>query len=252
MNTQRRLINRVALVTGASSGIGEATAIALHREGARVALLSRRLEALSGLADRLGDGALPIAVDVSDEGGVAEAVELAWDRLGPISVVVNSAGVCLPCSVTSFGSVEWEQTIAVNLSGTYFVSRHAGLRMLAAKGGTIINVGSELGVIGAAGYAAYCASKAGVAGLTRALAAEFAPSVTVNVVSPGPVDTPMFREEMARSQDPDALLASEIARVPLRRLAVADEVAKAVLYLALDGAYATGMTLALDGGTTVT
>jgi NAD(P)-dependent dehydrogenase (short-subunit alcohol dehydrogenase family) len=200
----------------------------------------------------LGDGALPIAVDVSDEGGVAEAVELAWDRLGPISVVVNSAGVCLPRSVAGLDAAQWERTIAVNLSGTYFVSRHAGLRMLGARGGTIINIGSELGVIGAPGYAAYCASKAGVTGLTRALAAEFAPSVTVNVVSPGPVDTPMFREGLARSKDPDAVIAGEIARVPLGRLAVADEVANAVLYLALDGAYATGMTLALDGGTTVT
>jgi NAD(P)-dependent dehydrogenase (short-subunit alcohol dehydrogenase family) len=239
-------------VTGASSGIGEATAIALHREGARVALLGRRAEALFGVADRLGDGALPIAVDVSDEPDVIRAVKLAWDRLGPISVVVNSAGVCLPRPVAALDSGEWQRTIAVNLSGTYFVSRHTGLRMLGARGGTIINIGSELGVIGVAGYAAYCASKAGVSGLTRALAAEFAPSVTVNTVSPGPVDTPMFREGLARSEDPHAVLATEIARIPLRRLAVADEVAKAVLYLAVDGAYATGMTLALDGGTTVT
>jgi NAD(P)-dependent dehydrogenase (short-subunit alcohol dehydrogenase family) len=251
MSVGGKLSGRVALVTGASSGIGKASAIALHGEGAKVALVGRRAGPLQELAERLGDGALAIAADVTDEQAVADAVERASRQLGEISVVVNSAGVCLPRPVSELGGADWQRTISVNLSGTYFVSRETGLRMRDAGGGVIVNIGSEMGAMGAAGYVAYSASKAGVAGLTRALAVELAPKVTVNTVSPGPVDTPMLRAELGRDGDPGAALEKELARIPLRRLGTAEEVAKAVLYLATDAGCATGMTMALDGGTTI-
>jgi NAD(P)-dependent dehydrogenase (short-subunit alcohol dehydrogenase family) len=250
MSTGEKLSGRVALVTGASSGIGKASATALHGEGARVALIGRRAAPLQELAERLGDGALAITADVTDELAVADAIEHAWGQLGAISVVVNSAGVCLPRPVSELDS-EWQRTISVNLSGTYFVSRETGLRMRQAGGGTIINIGSEMGVMSAPGYVAYSASKAGVTGLTRALAAELAPNVTVNAVSPGPVDTPMLRAELGLNGDPCAAVEKELARIPLRRLGEAEEVAKAILFLATDAGYATGMTMALDGGTTI-
>jgi NAD(P)-dependent dehydrogenase (short-subunit alcohol dehydrogenase family) len=250
-NPGDRLIDKAALVTGASSGIGEATATALHAEGASVALVGRRRVPLEALATQLGERALAISADVSDEAAVVAAIEQAWEQLGPLHVVVNSAGICVPYRIAASDGDSWHETIATNLSGTYFVARTAGLRMRQGSGGTIVNLGSEMGVLGAAGYAAYCASKAGVAGLTRALAAEFAPRVTVNAVSPGPVDTPMLRAELALNGDRATALEQEIGRIPLKRLGRASDVARAIVFLATDAGYATGMSLALDGGTTV-
>jgi NAD(P)-dependent dehydrogenase (short-subunit alcohol dehydrogenase family) len=225
--------------------------VALHREGAKVALVGRRAAPLQALVETLADRACAIPADVSDEMSVVTAVDRAWSELGPISVVVNSAGVCNPRAVARFDGDDWQRTISVNLTGTYFVSRECGLRMREADGGTIVNIGSEMGVMGAPDHVAYAASKAGVAGLTRALAAEFAPTVTVNAVSPGPVDTPMLHAELAMDADPGAALEKEISRIPLRRLGGAEEVATAVLFLATDAGYATGMTMAFDGGTTI-
>ncbi|MET8852052.1 SDR family oxidoreductase [Amycolatopsis sp. NPDC004625] len=249
--TAQPLANRVAVVTGASSGIGAAAARALSAAGARVALLARTPAALAGTATTLPGESLQLPADVADETRVAAAfdrVEAAW---GVPDLVVTSAGVSQPAHLAELTPERWRHTLDVNLSGTFHVAREAGLRMRrAGVTGDIVTVGSELAVIGMPAYIAYCASKAGVLGLTRALAAELAPGVRVNAICPGPVETPMLAAEFEAEGDARAAYDATIARVPLKRLASADEVAVAVLYLVAPTTYATGTALHLDGGTT--
>lgn len=243
-----RLSQKVVLITGGSSGIGAAAARRFAAEGARVAVIARRADALGKLAQQIG--ALAIAADVSDGPQVAAAVRTAAETLGNPDIVVNSAGVCIPASLAETDDDSWRRHIDVNLSGSFYVARETGLRMAAGRGGTIINVGSELSVIGMARYVAYCAAKAGVIGLTKSLAAELAPKVTVNAICPGPVDTPMLRAEFEYFGDAEQVAAEAVKRVPLRRFATADEIAAGIYYLAVDAPYASGTTLELDGGTT--
>ena len=245
-----KLDGKVALITGASSGIGEATARAFVREGARLGLLARRAGPLDRLAAELGTGTVVAPADVADPAAVSRAVAELTDQLGSLDIVVNSAGVATPVALADLDAAEWRRNIDINLSGSFYVCREAGLRMLRDEGGTIVNIGSELSVMGMALYVAYCASKAGVIGLTKALAAELAPRVRVNAVLPGPVDTPMLDAEFQCFPDPGAARQATVDRVPLKRLATAEEVAEAVLYLVADAQYATGTTLELDGGST--
>jgi NAD(P)-dependent dehydrogenase (short-subunit alcohol dehydrogenase family) len=240
-----------ALITGASSGVGRAVAAQLAAEGARVALLARRADALALTAEELGGGHYVLPCDVADAEQAARAVASAAEQLGGLDLVVNAAGVCLPVALADLDTATWAETLAINLTGTFTVARSAALIMRADSGGAIVNVGSELGTIGMAGFAHYCAAKAGVVGLTRALAAELAPTVRVNAVLPGPIDTPMLHAELALTSDPAATRIEALERVPLGRFATAEEVATAILFLGLDASYATGACLALDGGTTV-
>jgi NAD(P)-dependent dehydrogenase (short-subunit alcohol dehydrogenase family) len=246
------LRGKVALITGASSGIGAATARRLAGEGAKVALVARRAAELDALAAELGDSALAVVADVSDPESARSAVRSAASHFGRLDIVVNSAGVCEPAALADADTESWRKHIDINLSGTYYVAREGGLLMMGADGGTILNVGSELSTIGMAMYVAYCASKAGIIGLTRALAAELAPKVTVNAICPGPVDTPMLAAEFEwfGRGNPELARAEALTRVPLRRFATAAEVANGIFYLVTDAPFATGATLQLDGGTT--
>src|SRR5262249_50949845 len=150
-----------------------------------------------------GEGAVAFGTDVADPNAVAVSVAAAWEALGGLDVVVNAAGVGLPTPLEELDAGGWQEVIDTNLSGTFFVAREVGLRMVAGEGGSIVNIGSELSSIGAAMYAPYCASKFGVVGLTKALAAELAPKVRVNVVCPGPIDTPMMDAEIEWYPDPE-------------------------------------------------
>ncbi len=247
----QRLAGRRALITGGSSGIGAATARSFVANGARVALLARTAEPLEELAEELGEAAVALPADVSDQAQVVSAVEAAVEQLSGLDVVVNSAGVAWPMKLEGIDADHWRQVIDINLSGTFYVSREAGLYMTEHGGGTIVNLASELSVMGMEYYVAYCASKAGVLGLTRGMAAELAPAVTVNAVCPGPVDTPMLTAEFEVFGEVEDGIAATIERVPLRRLATPEDVAAAILYLVADAPYATGATLELDGGTTI-
>lgn len=240
-----------ALVTGASSGIGQATARRFVAEGARVALLARRLAPLEQLAAELGEATTAIAADVSSLDDVSAAVARASDWLGGLDIVVNAAGVSNPLDLAEVDGPAWQTVIDINLSGTFYVAREAGLRMVAADGGTIVNVGSELSIAGQAKMVAYCASKAGVLGLTRALAVELAPTVRVNAICPGAVQTPMLDAEFELEADPAAAREEMIGRTPAGRFAEADEIAAAILFLAADARFATGSALHIDGGTTI-
>jgi NAD(P)-dependent dehydrogenase (short-subunit alcohol dehydrogenase family) len=236
-----------ALITGASSGVGLATARMIHERGGSVAMVARRADVLEEVVAELGDRAIALPADVSDPDAVAAAVAAAFDALGDIDLVVNSAGVDGPAPLEDLDARKWQTTIGVNLSGSFYVAREAALRM---THGSIVNLGSELSSIGMGLFVDYCASKAGVIGLTKAMAAELAPrGIRVNVVCPGPIDTPMMESELAWFPDPEAVRIEAINRVPLKRWATPEEVAEAVLFMA-SATFATGACLALDGGTT--
>jgi NAD(P)-dependent dehydrogenase (short-subunit alcohol dehydrogenase family) len=239
------------LITGASSGVGRAAARDLVGDGARVAVLARREEALRELQDELGDAVLPLPTDVADPAAVAAAVAAADEAFGGLDVAINAAGVGMPTPLEDLDADGWREVIDINLSGTFHIARETGLRMLAAGGGSIVNVGSELSSIGMGQYSAYCASKFGVIGLTKALAAELAPTVRVNVVCPGPIDTPMMDAEIEWYPDPEATRREAIERVPLKRFAQPEEVVRAIRFLAFEAPFATGAVLPLDGGTTM-
>jgi NAD(P)-dependent dehydrogenase (short-subunit alcohol dehydrogenase family) len=240
-----------AVITGASSGIGAATARTFAAEGARVAMLARRRDPLDALADELDGAAIAIPTDVAHPQEVADAVERADRELDGIDIVVNSAGVVVPRPLADLDAEAWRSVIDTNLSGSFYVAREAGLRMLAGRGGTIVNIGSEFSVRGMAMLVAYCATKAGLIGLTKALAAELAPRVRVNAVCPGAVDTPMLENAQKSFGDPQTMYDRVSANVPLRRVATPEEIAAAILYVVADAPYATGAALHLDGGTTI-
>lgn len=243
----------LTIITGASSGIGAATAHLLAKRGHAVALLARDEVALSTVAAALPHGAryLVRPCDVTSPEQIADAVGAVVDELGTPFGLINAAGVCVPGALPEITRDSWHTTVTVNLTGTFLMCQAVAAHMRAAgEVGSIVNLGSEAASIGMPHYSAYCASKAGVLGLTRALAAELAPGIRVNAVCPGPVDTPMLRNEFALSADPDQAYGAEVGRVPLRAIASAAQVADAAVWL-LHAATATGTALALDGGTTV-
>ncbi len=241
----------VTVVTGASSGIGLEVARKLALRGGKVALWGRRVDRLAALADEFGDAAVGVGCDVSDPGQVEAATRRSTDSLGPINALVNSAGISEPTELASLDQSAWLRTIDANLSGTFYVCRSIALAMRDhGGGGSIVNLGSDLSTMGMPSYVHYCASKAGVVGLTKALAAELAPAIRVNALCPGPVDTPMLRAEVALAADPDRAWQQEGERVPLGRISRPEEIADAVLWLLVEATYATGALVPVDGGAT--
>ncbi|AQT81868.1 hypothetical protein B1R94_25410 [Mycolicibacterium litorale] len=243
----------VTIVTGASSGIGAATAQLLAEKGHAVALLARNEDALGRVAATFPDGtrAYTHPCDVTDPAQVTEAVEAVVNEFGTPSGLINAAGICVPEPLEQATLDSWQATQSVNVTGTFLMCQAVAAAMSASdEVGSIVNLGSEASSIGMPHYSAYCTSKAAVLGLTRALAAELAPRIRVNALCPGPVDTPMLRGELALSDDPDQAYQTEVARIPLGAIASAAQVADAAVWL-LGAQTATGTTLAIDGGTTV-
>jgi NAD(P)-dependent dehydrogenase (short-subunit alcohol dehydrogenase family) len=241
----------LTVVTGAGSGIGAATARLLADRGHRVVALGRNPAALRVVVDGLAAGQhFAIACDVTQPSSIAAAFSTIHDRAGIATGLVNAAGICVPAALSTITIDEWNATISTNLTGSFLMSQAVATRICdAGLTGSIVNIASEAASIGMPHYVAYCASKAGVLGLTRALAAELAPRIRVNALCPGPVDTPMLHAEMALSGDPASAWDDEIARVPLRAVATADDVADAAVWL-LTAPGATATVLPLDGGTT--
>lgn len=237
------------LVTGATSGVGEATAKLFADRGARVALVGRRAEELERVSGEIGAAALAIAADISDPIAASAAVQRAIDVFGDLDIAVNAAGIAGFALLEDLDAELWRQVIDTNLTGPFHVARTAGLHMRSSGGGAIVNVASDLASMGVAGLTHYSASKAGLVGLTRALAIELAPSVRVNAVCPGPIDTPMLRAGLEEADDPVRALREKETTVPLNRLADPGEVAAAIYFLAVEGTFATGTSMAFDGGT---
>jgi len=245
MMTDQRFTGRRALVTGAGSGIGEAVARALHREGAAVWLADLDPDRAGGVADALGGGrAHALALDVRDE----TAVQVITEHAAP-DVLVNVAGIGSTTTAPDTELAVWEDVFAVNARGTFLTCKHAIPGMVARGGGAIVNVASVAGLVGLRNRAAYCASKGAVIALTRALAVDHVgEGVRVNCVCPGTVETPWVKRLV---EDAGESLDALRARQPLGRLGTPDEIAHAVLYLASEqAAFATGTALVIDGGLT--
>jgi NAD(P)-dependent dehydrogenase (short-subunit alcohol dehydrogenase family) len=237
---------RVALVTGAGSGIGLACVERLASHGLRVAALDVDARAAEACGARFG--ALPVTADVSEEGEVVAAVERVLLELGQIDVAANVAGItgsraAAECHVTPVG--EWTRVIAVNLTGPFLVCRAVLPHMLARRVGVIVNIASVAGLVAFPGRCAYTASKGGVVQLTRSIAADYAArGIRANAICPGMVDTPMTRW---RLEDPE-LGPQALAKIPQGRVAKPQEIAEVVGLLATGTMpYANGSTIVLDG-----
>ena len=238
------LTGKTALVTGASGGIGEAIAHALHAQGATVVLHGTRVEKLEALQKDLGARAFALAVDLSDRDAVAGLVDAASALAGPISILVNNAGITRDGLLMRMKDDDWDSVLEVNMTASMSLCRAAMRGMMKARTGRIISISSVVGVTGNAGQTNYAASKAGMIGFSKSLAAEVASrGLTVNVVAPGFIETPMT--DVLDESQKSALLT----RVPAGRLGHADEIAATVAFLASDeAAYITGATLHVNGG----
>jgi NAD(P)-dependent dehydrogenase (short-subunit alcohol dehydrogenase family) len=251
-----RVEGKVAVVTGAASGIGRATARALAAEGAMV-----------GIADVDEAGGERVAAGIREAGGKAffrradvrsladlEAVVAeAADRGGRLDVLVNNAAVSVAGSAGEMSEEDWAEVVDVNLTGVWRGMRAAIPRMLAQGGGSIVNLSSVQARVGLLGWAGYAASKGGIDALTRQAAVEYAPmGIRVNAIVPGTIATEMNERIMADSPDPDAVMAGWLAMHPMGRIGQPQEVAAAIVFLASDDAsFVTGELLRVDGGLVV-
>jgi NAD(P)-dependent dehydrogenase (short-subunit alcohol dehydrogenase family) len=234
-----RLQGRRILITGAASGIGQRTAELFAGEGAALTLLDCDRKRLASVARETGGTA--VEADVTQEPSVTHAVEKGASAMGGIDGVVNAAGIVIHGSVLDVGLADWKLVLDVNLTGTYIVVRCCLPWLAKAPFATIVNIASGQGLLpNNPGMTAYAASKGGVVNLTRALAAELAPSIRVNSVCPGMVDTPMT-----------AGLERDLDRYALGRIAEPLEIAQAILFLtSTESSFVTGAALAVDGGRT--
>ncbi len=238
------LSGRKALVTGASGGLGGAIARALHAQGAEVALSGTRREALEGLAAELGARVHVVPANLSDPAAVEALVPAAEAAMGGLDILVNNAGLTRDNLFMRLKDEDWDAVIAVNLTAAFRLCRAAVKTMMRKRHGRIVNISSVVGATGNPGQGNYAASKAGLIGMSKALAAEVASrNVTVNCVAPGFIESPMT--DALNDKQREAILGN----VPAGRLGTGGDVAAAVVYLASDEAgYVTGATLHVNGG----
>jgi 3-oxoacyl-[acyl-carrier protein] reductase len=242
-----KLDGRVAIVTGAASGIGRGIAEAFAEEGAAVAIADKNEQGAQTVADGIagcGGRAIAVQVDVTDEALVGAMVERVLADLGRIDILVNNAGIDTISTVVEMPLAMWQQMMDVNLTSVFLCTKAVLPTMIAQRWGRIINLGSQLGLEGTDRMVHYCAAKAGVHGFTKALAYELAPhNINVNAIAPGPIETPLL------ASIPEDWLEKKKASIPLGRFGRVEEVTPTAVLLASDGgSYYTGATLNVSGG----
>ncbi|MBL9030615.1 MAG: 3-oxoacyl-[acyl-carrier-protein] reductase [Phycisphaerae bacterium] len=241
---------RVALVTGASRGIGKSIALRLARDGRHVVLASRSAPPLNDLKSQIessGGSASVLAVDVADAPAWGKAVESVADQFGRLDILVNNAGITKDGLVLRMSDEDWNQVIQTNLTSAFVAIRAAARAMMKGRFGRIVNIGSTSGVVGNAGQANYAAAKAGLIGLTKTIARELgSKGVTCNLVAPGFIETDMT------ANLPQPIKDGVLQLMAVKRLGQADDIAAAVAYVSSDEAgFLTGQVLCVDGGMTM-
>lgn len=241
------LIDRVAIVTGASRGIGRAIALKLAAQGAKIVASGRNAEALSSLAveiSALGGEVVTVSGDVALDADANALVDQAMAAFGRVDILVNNAGITRDGLLLRMKSEDWDAVLDTNLKGAFLCTRAAAKVMSKQRYGRIVNISSVVGEMGNAGQANYCASKAGLLGLTKSVARELARrNVTVNAVTPGFIVTDMTDDLSEKARE------AMTEQIPLGRLGEVDDIASAVLYLVSDqAAYVTGQVLGVNGG----
>ena len=239
-----KLTDQVALVTGATGGLGNAIAKKLHQQGAIVAISGTRESVLQELAAELKDRVHVFPCNLADNESVEALVPAVEEKLGKIDVLVNNAGVTRDTLIMRMKDEDWDTVIQVNLSSAFRLSRAVTRGMMKRRYGRIVNISSVVGVAGNPGQANYCATKAGIIGLSKSLAMELSTrGITVNCVAPGFITSPMTDEL------PEATKEKLIGTIPVGRMGTAEEIADAVLFLsATESAYITGQTIHVNGG----
>ena len=242
------LKGKTAIVTGASRGIGRAIAIELAARGCNVVVdyvgNQNAAEETVKLCEEAGAQAVSVCADVSDENAVNELVAKAQENFGSIDILVNNAGITRDNLMLRMSAEDFDEVISKNLRGAFLMTKYVGKIMLKQRAGRIVNISSIVGIHGNAGQANYAASKAGIIGLTKTTALEYASrGINANVIAPGFIDTDMT------SSLPDKVKESMLSRIPAGRFGQAEDIAKAVAFLASDDArYITGQVLGIDGG----
>ncbi|CAB4591647.1 unannotated protein [freshwater metagenome] len=244
----RKLEGRIALITGAASGIGKGIAITFASEGANIVIADLVTEAQASdvltAIKKLGREVLFVRTDVSDEASVRAMAAQSLDRFGRVDILVNNAGIFTESLLEDMPIEDWDRVVNTNLRGTFLCTRVLIGQMLERGDGRIINIASQLGQIGGGAVAHYSASKAGVIGFTKALAREVSRrGVLVNAIAPGPIETPLLASET------EAWRSAKLAELPIGRFGSVDEVTPTALLLASsDGSYYVGQTLGPNGG----
>jgi len=244
----RKLEGRIAVITGAASGIGKGIAITFASEGANIVIADLVTEAQAAevitAIKKLGGEVLFVRTDVSDEASVRAMAAQSIDRFGRVDILVNNAGIFTESLLEDMPIEDWDRVVNTNLRGTFLCTRVLIGQMLERGDGRIINIASQLGQIGGGAVAHYSASKAGVIGFTKALAREVSRrGVLVNAIAPGPIETPLLASET------EAWRSAKLAELPIGRFGTVDEVTPTALLLASsDGSYYVGQTLGPNGG----
>jgi NAD(P)-dependent dehydrogenase (short-subunit alcohol dehydrogenase family) len=245
------LSSKVAIVSGGSSGIGRAIAQLYAREGAKVVVadISEGKGTVTDIQNERGT-ALFVKTDVRTEAQVRALVDETVRSFGGLDIVCNSVGVELIRPLAETTEEEWNRILDTNLKGPFLVCKHALPHMMRKKNGVIVNIASQLGIVGLGGMTAYCASKGGLILLTKSMALEHAKyGIRVNCICPGAIDTPMLDREIHVTNDPDAARRAFVSKHPIGRLGTPQEIAQAALFLASDrSSFITGESLVVDGG----
>ena len=247
-----RLANKIALITGAASGIGRATAEMFVKEGAKVVVADLHSDGAAEVAALLGASAIAVGGDVSKPADAAAMVEAAVQRFGRLDILVNNAGFGRLGTVETTEFADWQAVLDVNLNGVFLCSKYAVPVLRAGGGGSIINLASTISVVGIPNRAAYVAAKGAVAALTRAMAIDHAKEgIRVNSIAPGVINSAYYDSMLKEVPDPEAFIRGLNARSPLNRMGAPSDIASAIVFLASDeSSFATGSMMTIDGGYT--